>query len=108
VAAEPSIGHFEMKSKNPEERLIDLEFDGVVSETGTVEAPPEVASALVSLRGTKVRVRVRSRERAAALEARGVTDEEISRIADLQAEVPEAVIRFLLSEGVLRRSTRCV
>jgi hypothetical protein len=62
-----------MKSKNPEERLIDLEFDGVVSETGTVEAPPEVASALVSLRGTKVRVRVRSRERAAALEARGLT-----------------------------------
>jgi len=82
----------------------DVEFDGVVSESGTtLEIPAEMGDAMVPLRGRRVRVRIRSEELAIALQVRGVTDEEIARIAAAQSEDRQAVVRFLLSEGALRR-----
>jgi hypothetical protein len=91
-----------MKYKNLPVLRADLEFDSTISEAGMIEVP----TPLSSLRGSRVKVRVRSLELAGLLQARGVTDEEISRIATLQAEAPESVVRFLLSEGVLRRRAR--
>jgi len=93
-----------MKSKVSGLPATDVEFDGFVSDSGTaVEIPAEMGAAMEPLRGCRVRVRIRSRERALALQVRGVTDEEIRRIAATQSEEQEAVVRFLLSEGVLRR-----
>ena len=94
------------KAKIPHSHIVDLEFEGTITGGGTLKLPAEVTGVLRAARGSKVKIRVRSREQADALVERRVTDEEIARISMLQAEKPDAVIRFLVSEGVLRQGRR--
>ena len=84
----------------------DVEFQAVVSSRGALEFPEGVAELLRSVHGSRVCVRVRSLDTHARLSARGVSDEEVVRIAAVQSEEREAVVRFLLSEGALRRGRR--
>lgn len=86
----------------------DLEFEARLSSKGVLEFPPGVSEQLRPLRGSRLRVRVRTQKAATGLRIRRVSDEEISTIATLQSEEREAVVRFLLSEGVLRRPRRRV
>ena len=94
----------ERKSTDPGASGPDLEFEATLSAEGALEFPSEVSALLRELRGRRLRVRLRTLEAAAGLQARGVSDEEITTIAALQSEEREAVVRFLLSEGVLRRA----
>ena len=91
------------KAKIPDPHIADMECEATITGGGNLRLPAEVAGVLRSARGMTVKVRLRSPEHADALAERRVTDEEIARISTLQAEKPEAVIRFLVSEGVLRR-----
>ena len=93
----------ERKSTDPGASGTDLEFEATLSVEGMLEFPPEMSALLRGLRGRRLRVRLRTLEAAEGLQARGVSDEEITAIAALQSEEREAVVRFLLSEGALRR-----
>lgn len=94
------------ESRDPGAWGTDLEFEARLSSEGVLEFPPELSEQLRALRGSRLRVRLRTQETAAGLQARRVSDEEISAIASLQSEEREAVVRFLLSEGALRRAGR--
>ena len=75
------------------------EFEALIDEEGNIAVPPSLLKELV---GRKLHVRIQKREVAAALQEKGVTEDEIARLARIQIEPREQVIKFLLSEGVLK------
>ena len=75
------------------------EFEALIDEEGNIAIPPDLLKELV---GRKLHVRIQKREVAAALQEKGVTEDEIARLAKIQLEPREQVIKFLLSEGALK------
>ena len=84
-----------------EHRKLASEFETVVDRDGKIIIPKNLLSGFAR---RKVHVRISKQEIAAELTANGVTDDEIERISSLQLEVREQVIKFLLTEGVLKGS----
>ena len=82
-----------------------LEFETKVANDGTIVVPAPLAGAL---RSHKVVVRIVAGSVAGSLRKRGVTEEEIERIALLQLEQRENVVSFLEVEGALACSASCV
>ena len=78
-------------------------FEGKVDRGGAITLPPDLRRALA---GKRVSVRLVPRRDAAELAARGVSEVEIDRIAGIQSEPRDQVIRFLLTEGVLAKRPR--
>ena len=83
-------------------KLENMEFEGTVDEQGRIALPPSVLAGLDQGSGSTVHVRVTRKMIHSALERRSVTEEEIGRIAAVQLETREQVVKFLLSEGGLR------
>lgn len=81
-----------------------MEFEAEVAEGGTLTIPR--ASGRLFAPGTKVTVRLTHGHVGGALRHRGVTEDEIERIAARQLEPRENVIRFLAAEGSLAGSER--
>ena len=79
-----------------------VEFESSIDRQGRISVPPSILAQL-SKGSRSVRVRLTSKVVSAALKRRDVQEEEIERIAALQLETREQVVKFLLSEGALRR-----
>ncbi len=75
------------------------EFDTEIEKDGTIRLPVSIVDQMDLRPGTKLQVRVSSTALSSALREREVTEEEIERIAGIQLEPREQVIKFLLSEG---------
>ena len=79
------------------------EFEARIDAGGTITLPAGLART-PWLKDATVHVRVTVAEEGRELRARGITEEEIDRIARTQLETREQVVKFLLSEGALRKS----
>lgn len=84
-----------MESKNA-----SLEFDAEIDHEGKITVPPSVRD---RLNKEKLHVRVSTTRMESKLRDRGVTEDEIRTIAATQLEPQEQVVKFLLTEGVLKR-----
>ncbi len=80
-----------------------IEFEGVVDEHGRIAVPPAVLAGLDRRSRSTLHVRLTSKVINTALRKNDVTEEEVDRIAALQLETREQVVKFLLSEGALQR-----
>lgn len=76
-----------------------LVFDALIGSDGLIRIPDRVREALAALADGPVRVRLAPAALADELQARGVTEGEIEKIASTQLEGRDQVIRFLLVEG---------
>jgi len=80
---------------------VSVAFDAHVGRDGTIRLPARVLERFPAGGATKVRVRLTGQRQASALARHGVTEEEIERIAALQMESRDRVVRFLLAGGSL-------
>ncbi len=78
-----------------------FEFTANVGERGEIAIPYTLVEDYGLKPGTRVHVRVTDHALSERLNERGITEEEIQRIAALQLESREQVVKFLLSEGAL-------
>ncbi len=81
------------------------EIDVRVSSDGTLTIPKRILKRLNIDRGGKVRVRISSDVLSSRLQRKNVTEEEIDRIAAVQLEPRQNVVRFLAAESRLSRNT---
>ncbi len=80
-----------------------VEFDGEIDESGKIAIPEGFAKEIKGSSGT-IHVRLTSKVISSELKERNVSEEEIERICLVQLESRDQVVKFLLSEGVLRRT----
>ena len=80
-----------------------VEFDGEIDESGKIAIPANLAKEMKGSFGT-IHVRLTSKAINSKLKEHDVSEEEIERICLVQLESREQVGRFLLSEGVLRKT----
>lgn len=79
-----------------------VEFDAMVDEGGRITLP----ETLIKEVGTNpIHVRLTMKSIHTDLKERSVSEDEIERIGAIQLEPREQVVKFLLSEGVLKRSS---
>ncbi|MBI4535863.1 MAG: hypothetical protein HY708_06260 [Ignavibacteriae bacterium] len=78
-----------------------VEFDAVIGADGTISIPASVLERFEKGSG-KVHVRLSGRQVASELKDRDVSEDEIQRIAGIQLESHDQVVKFLMSEGALR------
>lgn len=83
-----------------------VEFDGTLEAGGLIRVPEDVRGAAGLAPGTRLRVRLTPRALDTRLKTLGIDDEEIDRIAGLQAAPPDQIIRCLLSEGACAHPSR--
>jgi hypothetical protein len=83
-----------------ERRTIECE---ALVQGGALLLPENVRQELSSWKRRYVRLRIVDRPLAAALSEKKVTDDEVDAIAAVQSEQRVQVLRFLMSEGALRR-----
>lgn len=76
-----------------------VEFETVIDEDGRITIPPNLLEQVDTGRRRKISVRLTSASLTRTLKERGVTEDEIERIGDLQLEPREQVVKFLLTEG---------
>jgi hypothetical protein len=79
-----------------------MEFEATVDENGKITVPPAMAQ---EIGREPLHVRLTEKTIASELKTRGVDEDEIDRIAALQMEPRENVLRFLLAEGALKSRT---
>ena len=82
-----------------------IEFEGTLDEEGRIAVPRAAIAEFRKGRG-RIRVRLMRPVVGSDLELKGVSDEEIDRIAAVQHESPEQVVKFLLCQGTLRKHKR--
>lgn len=76
------------------------EFDALIDDDGRITVPAEMAKQFA---GRRLHVRLHREEISAGLRKKDVTEDEVERIARVQLESREQVVKFLLSEGGLKR-----
>jgi len=89
-----------------ERHVHTAEFEANVDHGGNIRIPEDLVKVLDLADGGKVSVRVTGRSAMTVLNRRGVTNEEIDRIAAMQLESPDQVVKFLLTEGILSSGKR--
>ncbi len=77
-----------------------------ILDGGDLLIPARVLNRLNVERGDKVRIKVTTSVLSNELNRRNVTEEEIERIADLQLEPRENVIKFLATESMFSSNNR--
>lgn len=81
-------------------------FDAIIGIDGLIRIPEKVREALAPHIDGPIRVRLVPASLDDELQSRGVTADEIERIASVQLEERREVIRFLLAEGSLGKKRR--
>ena len=76
-------------------------FDARLKDDATIAVPPEVVKALGRDAATILHVQLTPASVWDELRERGITEDEVQAIAQLQMETREQVIGFLLAEGAL-------
>jgi len=82
--------------------LRTAEFETTVGPDGAINIPGPLLESLGLSEGGKLSVRIMGKAATAFLKRSGVTNDEIDRIAAMQLESPDQVVKFLLSEGSLK------
>ena len=85
-----------------EHKQASNEFEALIDKDGRITVPVEVARQFA---GRKLHVRLHREEISASLREKHVTDDEVERIARVQLDSREQVVKFLLSEGILKRDS---
>jgi len=80
-----------------------VEFVARLGKDGKLVVPPSVLTELGPLGRAALEVRLTERRLSRELSRRRISDGEIDRIASVQLDSRERVIRFLLAEGSLWR-----
>ena len=88
-----------------EQKKSSHEFQALIDPDGKIDVPSELVKLFA---GRKLHVRLSSEEIVSDLTELGVTESEIERIATLQFEQREQVVKFLLSEGVMNTDSAFV
>jgi hypothetical protein len=83
-----------------------VEFDAIVDEHGRLTIPVSLVNKSGGFTGRRFHVRLTDKSISSKLSSRKVSEEEVDRIAGLQLETREQVVKFLLSEGGLRKTKR--
>lgn len=83
-----------------------MEFEGLVDSDGKISVPERLLDLLHAGKETRVHVRLSTVRMSTSLRRKNVTEEEIERISGLQLEPRSQVVKFLLSEGVLKKHSR--
>jgi hypothetical protein len=83
-----------------------LEFEAIVTPDGMIAVPSAMLSKLAS--GVPVTVRITEGTVSNSLRARGVTEELVEEVAELQLERREHVVAFLEAEGILAADKKFV
>jgi len=78
-----------------------LQFESSVDKRGRLAVPRHILDELGPLRTAILEVRLTERRLSRELSRRGIREEEVDRVASVQLESREPVIRFLLAEGSL-------
>ena len=89
-----------------EKHLRTAEFEATVGKDGSLNIPGALLESLGIEEGAKVSVRITGKRAATLLKRGSVTNDEIDRIAGMQLEPTDQVVKFLLSEGVLKGRRR--
>jgi bifunctional DNA-binding transcriptional regulator/antitoxin component of YhaV-PrlF toxin-antitoxin module len=84
-----------------------VEFTAEVDAHGRITVPASVLEQLGPRSSRSLFVRLTGKSVGEALRKRGVHEEEIEHIAALQREPRDQVVKFLLSEGVLKKWAAC-
>ena len=79
-----------------------IEFEATVDETGKIALPKAIVKEVGE---NPLHVRLTARSISSELKNRNVSEDEIERIGAIQHESREQVVKFLLSEGALKRSS---
>ncbi|MBM2841624.1 MAG: hypothetical protein HW412_2152 [Bacteroidetes bacterium] len=79
-----------------------VEFDATVDKEGRITLPGTV---IKEVGKSPIHVRLTMKSIHSDLKERSVSEDEIERIGAIQLEPREQVVKFLLSEGVLKRSS---
>ena len=74
-----------------------VEFEAVVTPEGTITLPPQIAKAFTD--GRAVTVRITDGVVSKSLRLRGITEEIIEHVSELQLEQRENVLTFFGAEG---------
>jgi len=79
-----------------------VEFDATVDESGRITLPE---NAIKEVGKSSIHVRLTMKSIHSDLKERSVSEDEIEHIGAIQLEPREQVVKFLLSEGVLKGSS---
>ncbi|MEX0602993.1 MAG: hypothetical protein WD295_06605 [Bacteroidota bacterium] len=82
------------------------EFEAKIQDDGSVVIPASQVRGAGWKPGSGVTVRLTDASLSAELRRRGVTEEELERIAAIQREDPKDILRMLMTEGALARNAR--
>ena len=78
------------------------EFEALIDDDGRITVPAEMAK---QFSGRRLHVRLHREEISVGLREKDVTEDEVERIARVQLESREQVVKFLLTEGTLKGNT---
>ncbi len=81
-----------------------VEFESVLTPEGTIVVPPAIAKAFAG--GKFITVRITDGVVSASLRKRGITEDIVERVADLQLEQRENVVGFFGAEGSLAKTAK--
>lgn len=85
-----------------EQKHASNEFEALIDDDGRITVPVEIAEQFA---GRRLHVRLHREEISVGLREKRVTEEEVERIARVQLESREQVLKFLLGEGMLKHDT---
>ncbi len=83
-----------------EHKSASNEFHALIDDDGRITVPTELAKQFA---GRKLHVRLHEEEISSGLREKAVTEDEIERIERVQRDSREQIVKFLLSEGLLKR-----
>ena len=81
-----------------------VEFESIITPEGMIVVPPAIAKSFAD--GQNITVRITAGVVAASLRKRGITEEIIETVAELQLEEREQVLEFFGAEGSLASATK--
>ena len=83
-----------------------VEFESVIDRDGNIRVPEHLRRVMDETPHAKMHVRLTAHLMNSTLRKKGVSEEEIERIGNLQLESRDQVVKFLLSEGALAGNRR--
>ena len=81
-----------------------VEFEATVGADGNLKLPRKISESLKT--GSVVTIRLTGSVVTGSLHHRGVSEDEIEQIAELQSEARDHVVRFLEVEGALEHERK--
>jgi hypothetical protein len=91
---------------NSSDHAATVEFEALIDAEGKLVVPANVVAMLGNIGDGRVHVRITSGALDRRLRSKGITEDELDRIAAMQLESRDQVMKFMLTEGGWRRGTQ--